>query len=347
MSRVFFVCGNRCVDPYPVYPMGMAVVSAALAARGHEVRQYDLLSAGSDLAALGAAARAYGPDVICYSLRNVDTEDYLNPDDWLLDADRAAIQALREASGAPIVLGGAGFSILPEELLEFLGADYGVVGEGEHAACDLVDALAAGRPWPRLVRSRELMPAARIGCPRYDAAIVPYYQKTSGLVGLQTKRGCPHACAYCSYPLIEGARVRHRDPREVVDDLETLRRDYGVDNVFFTDSIFNDAGGGHLALAEEMLRRGTKIRWASFFRPQRLERAQLEAAQERRPLRARTGHGRGGRHHAGGPGQGLHASTRSSARRRPAPTRNSWLPTTSCSAGRERRRRPPRAGWPT
>ncbi|MHB8835527.1 MAG: lipid biosynthesis B12-binding/radical SAM protein [Candidatus Methylomirabilia bacterium] len=275
MSRVFFVCGNRCVDPYPVYPMGMAVVSAALAARGHEVRQYDLLSSGSDLAALGAAARAYAPDVVCYSLRNVDTEDHLNPDDWLLDGDRAAIQALREACTAPIVLGGAGFSTLPEELLEFLGADYGVVGEGEQVAGDLVDALAAGRPWPRLVRSRELMPAARIGCPLYDAAIVPYYQKTSGLVGLQTKRGCPHACTYCSYPLIEGARVRHRDPREVVDDLETLRRDYGVDNVFFTDSIFNDAGGGHLALAEEMLRRGTNIRWASFFRPQRLERAQL------------------------------------------------------------------------
>jgi lipid biosynthesis B12-binding/radical SAM protein len=275
VSRVFFVCGNRCVDPYPVYPMGMAVVSAALAARGHDVRQFDLLSSGSDLAAMGAAARAYSPDVICYSLRNVDTEDHLNPDDWLLDADRAAIQALREAARAPIVLGGAGFSILPEELLEFLGADYGVIGEGEHAACDLVDALAAGKPWPRLVRSRELMPAARIGCPRYDAAIVPYYQKTSGLVGLQTKRGCPHACAYCSYPLIEGARVRHRDPREVVDDLESLRRDYGVDNVFFTDSIFNDAGGGHLALAEEMLRRGTKVHWASFFRPQRLERAQL------------------------------------------------------------------------
>ena len=275
MSRIFFVSGNRCVDPYPVYPMGMAVVSAALEARGHEVRQYDLLSSGSDLTAMGAAARAYGPDVICYSLRNVDTDDHLNPDDWLLDADRAAIRALRAASGAPVVLGGAGFSILPEELLEFLGADYGVTGEGEHAACDLVDALASGKPWPRLVRSRELMPAANIGCPRYDAAIVPYYQKSSGLIGLQTKRGCPHDCAYCSYPLIEGTRVRHRDPREVVDDLETLRRDYGVDNVFFTDSIFNDAGGGHLALAEEMLRRGTKTRWASFFRPQRLERAQL------------------------------------------------------------------------
>jgi len=276
VSRIFFVSGNRCVDPYPVYPLGMAVVSAALTARGHEVRQFDLLSSGSDLAALSAAARAYGPDVICYSLRNVDTADHLNQDDWLLDADRAAIQALRESSSAPVVLGGSGFSILPEELLEFLGADYGVTGEGELAACDLVDALAAGRPWPRLVRSRELMPAATIGCPRYDAAIVPYYRKTSGLIGLQTKRGCPHGCSYCSYPLIEGTRVRHRDPREVVDDLEMLRRDFGVDNVFFTDSIFNDAGGGHLALAEELVRRGTTIRWASFFRPQHLERGQLK-----------------------------------------------------------------------
>ncbi len=276
MSRVFFVCGNRCVDPYPVYPMGMAVVSASLAARGHEVRQFDLLSSGSDLAALSAATRSSAPDVICYSLRNIDSEDYLAPNDPLLDADRLAIQTLRAASSAPIVLGGSGFSLLPDELLEFLGADYGVVGEGEHVAGDLVDALAAGRPWPRLVRSRELMPAATIGCPRYDAAIVPYYLKTSGLIGLQTKRGCPHACSYCSYPLIEGTRVRHRTPREVIDDIETLRRDYSVDNVFFTDSIFNDAEGGHLALAEELVRSGTKIRWASFFRPQHLERSQLK-----------------------------------------------------------------------
>jgi lipid biosynthesis B12-binding/radical SAM protein len=276
VSRVFFVCGNRCVDPYPVYPMGMAVVSAALATSGHEVRQFDLLASGADLATLGATARAFAPDVVCYSLRNVDTEDALDPNDFLLDADRAAVRTLREASGAPVVLGGSGFSLLPEALLEFLGADYGIVGEGERAACDLVDALAAGKPWPRLTRSPALLPAAGIGCPRYDAAIVPYYYQESGLIGLQTKRGCPHACSYCSYPLIEGARVRHRDPREVVDDLEALRRDYGVDNVFFTDSIFNDAGGGHLALAEELVRRGTKLRWASFFRPQRLERAQLQ-----------------------------------------------------------------------
>jgi len=276
VSRVFFVSGNRCVEPYPVYPMGMAVVAAALAAHGHEVRQFDLLSSGSDLAALGAAARAFAPDVVCYSLRNVDTEDIENPADFLLDADRDAIRTLRAASTAPVVLGGSGFSLLPEELLEFLGADYGIVGEGERAACELVDALAAGKPWPRLARSREALPAAGIGCPRYDLAIVPYYFKESGLIGLQTKRGCPHGCAYCSYPLIEGTRVRHRDPRQVVDDLDLLRREYGVDNVFFTDSIFNDAGGGHLALAEELLRRGTKIRWASFFRPQHLEREQLK-----------------------------------------------------------------------
>ena len=276
MSRIFFASGNRCVEPYPVYPMGMAVVAAALEQRGHEVRQYDLLSSGSDLAAMAAAARAFAPDVVCYSLRNVDTEDLLNPDDLMLDADRAAVRELRAAAGAPVVLGGSGFSLLPEPLMEFFGADYGVVGEGEHIACDLVDALAAGKPWPRLVRSRDLVPSAAIGCPRYDAAIVPYYQKTSGLIGLQTKRGCPHGCTYCSYPLIEGTRVRHRDPRQVVDDLEVLQRDFGVDNVFFADSIFNDAGGGHLALAEELVRRGTQIRWASFFRPQRLERAQLK-----------------------------------------------------------------------
>ena len=275
MSRVLFVSGNRCVDPYPVYPMGMAVVAAALAARGHEVRQLDLLSAGTDLTALREAARTGNPDIICYSLRNVDTSDSLDPGSWLLDGDRAAVKALREGSGAPLVIGGSGFSILPEELLEFFAADYGITGAGEHLACELVAALEAGRPWPRLVHSRPGGSATAIGRPCFDAAIVPYYLKASGIVGLQTKRGCPHGCSYCSYPLLEGARVRQRDPREVVEDLEAMRRDHGIDNVFFTDSIFNDVDGGYLALAEELVRRGTGIRWTAFFRPQGLDRERL------------------------------------------------------------------------
>ncbi len=43
---------------------------------------------------------------------------------------------------APIVVGGSGFTLLPEEVLDFLGADYGVVGEGERAFLELLGELS-------------------------------------------------------------------------------------------------------------------------------------------------------------------------------------------------------------
>ena len=46
MSRVLCVSGNVTTEPYPVYPLGMAVIAGALARSGHEVRQFDFLAAG-------------------------------------------------------------------------------------------------------------------------------------------------------------------------------------------------------------------------------------------------------------------------------------------------------------
>ena len=44
MSRIFLVSSNTTVDPYPVYPVGMAIIASALTRAGHEVRQFDFLA---------------------------------------------------------------------------------------------------------------------------------------------------------------------------------------------------------------------------------------------------------------------------------------------------------------
>jgi radical SAM superfamily enzyme YgiQ (UPF0313 family) len=38
-----------------------------------------------------------------------------------------------------LVLGGGGFSVIPRDLMETLGADYGIAGEGERAFARLLD----------------------------------------------------------------------------------------------------------------------------------------------------------------------------------------------------------------
>ena len=59
-------------------------------------------------------------------------------------AYRALGAGIRCAPEAPIVLGGGGFSVVPDAMLEALGADLGVAGEGEPTFAALVEALDAG-----------------------------------------------------------------------------------------------------------------------------------------------------------------------------------------------------------
>ena len=78
MKRVLLLSSNVTVEPYPVYPLGLAVIAAALAAAGHVVEQFDFLASGTSEAELAARIAAFAPDYLCLSLRNLDNCDSLS-----------------------------------------------------------------------------------------------------------------------------------------------------------------------------------------------------------------------------------------------------------------------------
>lgn len=271
MSRVWLLSTNLATEPYPVYPLGMACVASALHAAGHEVEQCDLLALGMDETRLKEALGAFAPDFVGLSMRNLDNCDSLTPTHYP-ELVRRVVTLVKTCTQVPVILGGAAFSLMPEELLDFTGADFGVVGEGEVQMVELLAELAAGRPVARVRRAREV---AGMLSPRFDPELVRFYVERSGLVNLQTKRGCPFACTYCSYPNLEGQRYRFRDPREVVDDLERLQREHGSPKVFITDSVFNDGEGRYLEVVEEILRRELRVSWSCYIRPQGIGRPEV------------------------------------------------------------------------
>ncbi len=270
MSHVAIIAANLCIEPYPVYPLGMAIVSAALTRAGHTVTQFDLLASGGNTPPILNALRAAPPDSVCLSIRNMDNVDSLATENttWGLETSRSLIQEIRQTCDAPILVGGAGFSIAPEAALAFLDADYGVAGEGEQALPRLVDALAAGRTFPRLTwAAHDPMPMDRMPEPLHEPALIQYYRESSGVLNVQTKRGCPMCCNYCTYPLLEGTKFRYRPPEAVVGELQRLYQDHGVDNVFIADSIFNDPSGQFRLLLESMIRAELPVRWMAYFTP--------------------------------------------------------------------------------
>ena len=130
--RALLISANTEKIPDPVYPIGPACVGAAARRAGHDVEAVDLCFADDARALVTGAIRDFAPDVVGISLRNLDNSAYPENSSYI-DDYRSLMSWVRETSGAPVVLGGAGFTVMPATILEELHADYGVVGEGEHA----------------------------------------------------------------------------------------------------------------------------------------------------------------------------------------------------------------------
>jgi radical SAM superfamily enzyme YgiQ (UPF0313 family) len=269
---VLLVATNRMVTPFPVYPIGVDYVATALQGR-HMLRVLDLADENADL---GAACREFQPEVVGLSIRNVDNAETSSPEGFLPDLVRVAAQ-IRATCRARLVLGGPGFSIFPEALMTALAADYGLVGEGERLPA-LLDALARGdesaaaRAPGVVLPRRPAEPPAPFGGPRRrtlaSPATVGHYLRWGGMLNVQTKRGCPFLCTYCTYPAIEGRALRLFDPADVASEWDLLGR-AGARFLFVTDAVFNSHVHHNLAIADALLHRGLRIPWGAFFAPLR------------------------------------------------------------------------------
>ena len=259
--------------PHAVYPLGMATVASALLEAGHQVRQFDWLASNREGRLLEQTIAAFGPDVVAVSIRNVDLIDSLAEfrDAWELKEAQEVVALVRRATPVPILIGGAAVSTMPAQVRDYVGADMAVAGEGERSIVAAVEAAVQGQPLPALWPvPQERLCGERQCAPCFDPALVSFYWHKSGMIGVQSKRGCPYHCCYCTYPDLEGAAFRPRPVEAVLADLERLQRDFQVNTIFFVDSVFNDPQGQYLQLVEALAARNLGIRWASYMSPRGL-----------------------------------------------------------------------------
>ncbi|MBN2591440.1 MAG: cobalamin-dependent protein [Sedimentisphaerales bacterium] len=265
--KILMISANIATSPYPVFPLGMGMVTASLKSNGHEVTQFDFLQNEMSLDKLIKAVQSVSPDLIGISIRNIDNVNLID-EECYIDTVKSIVQTVHNISTVPVILGGSGFSILPLPTLKQTGADYGIVGEGEKAILKFVSALERGeKPVEPVIYAEKDLENDDIPSTYYDSEILKFYQEKGYIVSIQTKRGCNKRCVYCSYPVLEGSKIRVCNPGKIVDDLLNLHENFNAGHIFFVDSVFNDSEGLYRNLIDEMIRRKVRIPWMAFFTP--------------------------------------------------------------------------------
>ena len=278
--RVLIISSSREVTPDPVYPIGAAYVASAVRDAGHTVDILDVLFVDDPLTAIVEKIASFEPDIVGMSIRNIDNVAYPLIVSYMYE-NIEAIKAIRKVFAGHMVLGGSGFTMMPEEMLTVVGETMGIVGEGEEAIVKLLHALSGDgdlsdvpgliviedgsvriKNAPRLIDDID-----NIGRPASDLCDNAAYLKWGGMGSLQTKRGCPLECIYCTYPIVEGTAVRLRDPKAVVDEIEFSLNQWGMDTFFIVDSVFNNPPEHAQEIAREITKRRLSIRLSAYISP--------------------------------------------------------------------------------
>jgi radical SAM superfamily enzyme YgiQ (UPF0313 family) len=276
-DRIILISNNRCIVPYPVFPLGLIHIAAALNQAAYNVKILDMLDPESDIEAV---VKTFKPRYIGISQRNID--DLRISDCRMFAKDVISIvKRLRFMCDATVILGGSGYSLFPKELLELTGADFGVQGEGEQALLDLIRALSektdfsniAGLVYRRgraiaVNKKNTLLPQAIAPAFR-PPRLAKWYLTQSSMLNIQTQRGCPLKCCYCTYPLIEGRKVRRRDYKDIAAELiEAKKR--GCHYFFIVDSVFNTSASHVARFCEEIIAYKINVSWGCYIRPRGL-----------------------------------------------------------------------------
>jgi radical SAM superfamily enzyme YgiQ (UPF0313 family) len=283
--RVLLVHANpfQRVTPVPAY--GLERLRTAAEGTGAEVEILDpYLVAEDAIAAACAAAERLEPDVIGLGVRIIDdcivvdrpAANGHGPIDvsFLLPEIRDLRRALGEvAPEAIFVAGGSGFSACPQECLDYLEVEWGVVGAGE----DAFAAICASRPLkqiPGLVRRGEErgFDAYHLGFGR-PTRRDPLYAPANSFP-VRTRIGCAMQCAYCT-----AANLLRQHRNDDVDVAlaeieqtvrETQERGVGRVPIFFADDEFNLPDERHpIAILRGLAERGLteSVSWRAYFNP--------------------------------------------------------------------------------
>lgn len=195
---------------------------------------------------------------------------------------------------ATIVLGGPlSWSISPLKLLELIpNIDFIVLREGEQTFRELVYEVRNGGDASAVkglvfkkngtgyeTPSRPLLDGNDLTRPAWELMGMPS-PKRLPILPVETSRGCPYNCAYCSEVHYWGKPVRYRSSDSVVKELRNNVERFGIKTFRFTDSCFSAPATRSAEICDTIykgcIKDGFEIKWSSYARVENLSSGLLE-----------------------------------------------------------------------
>jgi radical SAM superfamily enzyme YgiQ (UPF0313 family) len=246
---------------FRIEPLGMEYIAAALEAQRHRVTLADLRFSRS----LEHQIRSHRPDLVgVAAMHALETDDVV----------ALASKVRRLAPGVPIVVGGHSAAAYPHPFLTD-PVDAVVQDDGERALPRIANALASGRSLRDVAgltvrdRSGDTFATPTDSSPfELDEVplparhhVAPWRKQYACLAHrptwlIETARGCPFRCSFCSIWQLHARSVRERS-------IESVCRDFAESggDVFIADDLFWYHPARSLALADALRRLGIRKRW--------------------------------------------------------------------------------------
>jgi len=257
--------------PIVRFPLGLGYIAAALHNVGHKIDIFDqdALRWPNDKVESFIEQKQY--DIFALSGMSGQYRDMK----WMISLSK------RYHPEAKVIVGGVGFSSMPQLIMDKTECDVGVIREGEHTIIDLLDAISVGRSlsevksiWyrdtgmvtanPHRERIRDL---DTIPFPKWDLFDMEKYinqeytasrWKMRGMC-MVTSRGCPYQCTFCFRDF--GRETFRRSTDNIIAEIKELIRRYDVNYISFLDELFNSTDKHVSDFCDRLLDERIKIKW--------------------------------------------------------------------------------------
>ena len=176
---------------------------------------------------------------------------------WTVNSFRAyEIADTFRKRGVPVIMGGPHTFFHSEEAAAH--CDAVGIGEGEDIWAQMLEDAANGT-LKKIYRSQRQHPLEGLSVPRYDLLNMKEYGGRFRTYSVQSSRGCPFKCEFCSERFYIGDRYRYRPTDEIVEEIKAV----GAKSVFFADSMFAGRKQHSFELMEALV--PLKIRWSTLW----------------------------------------------------------------------------------